>query len=1191
MYLRKLEMQGFKSFAEKLALDFGNGITAIVGPNGSGKSNISDAIRWVMGEQSAKSLRGSKMEDVIFAGTEKRKPTGFAEVSLVLDNSKKTFPLDFDEIVVTRRVYRSGESEYLINKSDCRLRDIHELFMDTGLGRDGYSIIGQGRIDEILSNKSEDRRQVFEEAAGISKFRYRKKEAERKLALTEENLERLMDIKLELELRIEPLKHQSEKAQKYLNLRDKLRDLDINLSVDAIEGCRKVLEDTEEVFNNTRKEAEEALCILKNLQNAEETEYSMLRATEGEIDKIKERLHSAEILGEKTRGEITLFENNIKTNQEEILRVEGEIAELIKHNEDFDLIVINLEEKMLQTAKQREITLVEIEMANEVLLKISAETDKHNEETNILLEEKANKSHNVDIINGKIATINALEGNADQRIAAIKESADISASRLKQAEKEFYYVKEAIEEGKHKLQKMKADRESELKKANTLQQENEDNKTLYNNKSDEYNRKSSRLTVLSDMEKNMEGYFAGVKALLTGDIPLKIDMHGMVAKIISVEIENSLAIETALGAALQNIVVGSEDDAKTAISYLKDKHLGRATFLPLSSVVGRRGNFENSIKGLKGSLGLACDVVECGDNYRGIVENLLGQTALFDNIDNAIAAAKKFNYRFKIVTQSGEVIYAGGSITGGSFAKNSSLLGREKEIATLSNEVKKLSEEMDKIEEIIDDNKDELLEFSSLLDLKALELTEKNNDILKLGGEIEIKRHVIDRESEELQRREDELKLITEASINSEGEKEKLTAQLNFAMIAVDECEKAIQNARLILREDIQKKENHSSLITEFRMAVSEINSEIDMLKMQINNTKHQHEKNNLEIIRHDENKCLISAKIEEIKKAMANKLVHVNESVERVQEFSSEIEGKLRARGDADEKMLEIKTGVREQNEKVNHLNLEVTRLENKIEKATDQLDSNVNRLWEDYDLTYSEAASMRHDLGDKAEAKREAGMLRNSIKSLGHVNIDSIEEFKDVSERYVFMSTQTADLNKGKNELNQLIDKMTACMIEQFSTQFEIISECFTEVFSELFGGGSARLFLSDPTDILESGIDIEARPPGKKLQKLSLLSGGEMAFTAIALLFAILKVRPTPFCILDEIEAALDDHNITRFANYVKRFSNDTQFIIVTHRRGTMEAADILYGVTMQEKGVSKLLSMKLDEVNVNNEEDKQ
>ncbi len=1191
MYLKKLEMQGFKSFTDKISLDFGDGITAIVGPNGSGKSNISDAIRWVMGEQSAKSLRGSKMEDVIFAGTEKRKATGFAEVSLILDNSKKTFPIDYDEITVTRRVYRSGESEYLINKAVCRLRDIYELFMDTGLGRDGYSIIGQGRIDEILSNKSEDRRQVFEEAAGISKYRYRKTEAERKLIATDENLIRLMDIRAELEARLEPLKNQSEKAQKYLNLRDKLRVLDVNLSIDAIEKCKNFLDDTEGVFTNTKNEAAEALSLLKELQDSEEVLYGKLRETDGVIDEIRERLHSEEILGEKTKGEISLLNNKIITNEEETARLDSEIAELLASNEDCELIVSRLKDKIDEATENRKKTLGDIEKANELLNTISAEADKVNSNINALLEKKADKNHQVDIINGKIATIQALEGNADERIAAIKDSVDVTRERHTRGEREYSQISDRIEIEKKELLELQKTREAELLKARELQQENENQKKEYNIKSEDYNRKSSRLAVLSDMEKNMEGYSVGVKALLTNDLPNKIDIHGVLSKLITVDDKYSLAVETALANALQNIVVGSEGDAKKAITYLKDNRLGRATFLPLTSVKGRRGNFENKIKGEKGSLGLVCDFVECDGTYRGIAENLLGQTALFDNIDNAIAAAKKNEYRFKIVTLGGEVIFAGGSITGGSYAKNSRLLGREKEIRALSLEVENILSEMDKTEDKIENNTHSLRSYSESLEKMASEITEKNNSIIKLTGERDTLRHVIERESEELKLREAELELIILASENSAQEKEKLAYELTQAELSLIECESEAEKARLELREQFHKKEKQSGVITELRMSVSEINSDIDMMKMQVANNISQQDKNNEQIRKYEESLAIVKLKIEEIKKMMAQRKADSEEAIKRAEEFVFEIEEKSQLRGEADEKMLRLKSQLREQNERVNHFNLEVTRLENKIDKATEQLDTTVNRLWEDYDLTYSEAVKLKIDVEDKAEAKREAAKLRNSMKNLGHVNLDAINEYKEVSERHEFLSNQTDDLNRAKKELNQLIDEMTKSMTERFAEQFEIISGCFSEVFAELFGGGSATLSLNDPTNILESGIDIEVRPPGKKLQRLSLLSGGEMAFTAIALLFAILKVRPTPFCILDEIEAALDDNNIARFANYLKRFSAETQFIVVTHRRGTMEAADILYGVTMQEKGVSKLLSMKLDEVNIEGGEEKQ
>lgn len=1181
MYLKNLEIQGFKSFVDKICLEFGDGITAIVGPNGCGKSNISDAIRWVMGEQSAKSLRGSRMEDVIFAGTEKRKPVGFAEVSLVLDNSRRIFPLDYDEITVTRRVYRSGESEYLINKAACRLRDIYELFMDTGLGRDGYSIIGQGRIDEILSNKSEDRRQVFEEAAGISKYRYRKNEAEKKLSETEGNLSRLTDILSEIEARIEPLRHQSEKAQKYLNLRDKLRTLDVNLCLEEIEESKKVLEETQGIYSNAKAELDEAASRLQLLQREEEHSFSRLRDSEGEIEKIKERLHSAEILNEKTKGEILLFENNIKANEREIDRIDGEIEELRKANEECALIVSNLDGKISGLEENRKESLDEIEKLNAELLKMTAETDSCNSQISALLEKKAEISHEIDIIYGKMATIKALEGNADERIAAIKEALAGSRARLGNYEKEYRELNDKKENAENKLSGLKDEREKTLSAARRIQKENEDLKVKYNDLSDEYNRKSSRLSVLSEMEKNMEGYSAGVKALLRGGSAPK-NMHGVLAKLISTDEKYSLAVETALGGALQFIVVDNEEDAKKAIAYLKNNRLGRATFLPLTFVKGGRGSFDKDLRGFTGYLGLACDVVECDSIYRGIIENLLGQTALFDNIDNAVSAAKKFGHRFKIVTLEGEVLHAGGSISGGSHAKSTRLLGRKEEIAALSGEVLKLQKTMDKTEEQIDENTDEFAKLSKSIEKIDALISDKNGEIIKLQSDMEIKRHMMERETEEIENRENELALIIDASKNSRGEKEKLDRELKAAELAAKECDGKTQKARQKLKEGLLEKEKKGAAITELRMRVSKINSDIDMVKLQIKETVSRQNQNNEQIKKHEETKEVIRGKIEEIKKMAAQKKADAEEAVKRAAEFAMEIQAKTKERGEADEEMQKLKLAVREQNDKVNLLNIEAARLENRIEKVEERLDSAINRLLEDYDLTYSEALSLKSDIGDKKKAAKEAATMRNAIRSLGHVNIDAIEEYKEVSARHEFMTKQMDDLNKAKKELHELIREMTECMTKQFTEQFNIISERFSEVFSELFGGGNAKLSLADPDNVLESGIDIEVRPPGKKLQRLSLLSGGEMAFTAIALLFAILKVRPTPFCILDEIEAALDENNIARFADYLKKFSQKTQFIVVTHRRKTMESADILYGVTMQEKGVSKLLSMKLEEV---------
>ncbi|MBO4898262.1 MAG: chromosome segregation protein SMC [Clostridia bacterium] len=1185
MYLKKLEMQGFKSFVDRISLNFGEGITAIVGPNGSGKSNISDAIRWVMGEMSAKSLRGSKMEDVIFSGTDKRKPTGFAEVSLHLDNSSKVFPIEYEDIEVTRRVYRSGESEYFINKASCRLRDVHELFMDTGLGRDGYSIIGQGKIDEVLSGKPEDRRQIFEEAAGISKYKYKKADAERKLAAAMDNLARVSDIASEIEGRIEPLRRQSEKAQKYLTLRDELRVLDINLALITIDETKDEKKRIEEIYKNTSEQAESEEKLLEEYRKNEEAAYQKVREAEDEISKAKEILHEAELIKEKINGEILLLQNTIKLCDEEEEKAKEESARLSEEISFSAADKVAKEDEIAKLHEEEEKTKKEIEDLNARVLNLSGETDSKNETLSALSSEALTHAREADSFKSKIETLDAIDANYDRRIESVNASIDEAQKRVENAERTLKQCASDIKEKESERQKAANEIESASEKADNLKAEIASLKAAYNEKSDTYGKCRTRLDVLSDMEKNMEGYGHGVKALLSSDVIKSIKYHGLISKLLSTDEKYTTAVEIGLAAAIQNVVVETEEDAKRAIRYLKENRLGRVTFLPISSVTGRRGKFEDEIKSERGYLGILSDKVQCDAKYREIAENLLGQIALFDNIDNASAAAIKYKYKFKIVTLQGEIFFPGGSITGGSVSRNARLLGREAEIKKLSSECSLLERDMDKTEDAIHDKGEDLKQMLSHIEELKGSINTIDADILKLSGETELQKRIAERETEEAERLSGELQLILDAGKNSEKEKKLLSASAEKALSE----EAAVREKIRLLQEEIRlTKESRSALfaeITEKRMHLSSLGSSAELCRMQINTILSEAEAKRNRIKELDNKVLSLSEKRESAKLQIKNKQADTEETESKIASLSDEIVKKAENRGDADKGITELKALTIKQNDTVNALKMELLRLESKMEKFTEKFDSTVEMLWNEYELSFSDAASLRSDIGDIAEAKKRAAELKGQMKRLGHINIDAIEEYKEVSQRYEFLSKQISDLKKAKSELTALIDEVTAAMKEQFSEQFDIISKNFSEVFKELFGGGSAALSLSDPTDILESGIDIDVRPPGKKLQRLSLLSGGEMAFTAIALLFAILKVHPTPFCILDEIEAALDDNNIARFCEYIKSFSKTTQFIVITHRRGTMEAADILYGVTMQEKGISKLLTMKLDEVKFN------
>lgn len=1184
MYLKKLEMQGFKSFVDKISLDFGSGITAIVGPNGSGKSNISDAIRWVLGEQSVKTLRGSKMEDVIFAGTEKRKPTGFAEVSLTLDNSEKVFPIDYSEITITRRVYRSGESEYFINRAICRLRDINELFMDTGLGKDGYSIIGQGKIDAIISGKPEDRRKIFEEAAGISKFKYKKIEAERKLLATEDNLERVLDITEELKSRLAPLKKQSEKAEEYLKIREELSELDINLYVEKITSLTKSLEDKRTRLSQHIKNLEEDNSLFEELQKKEEQFYSDTQEIELSLSNLREALHKTHISQTELTGEISLLKNNISDFNLRINETENEIELILNQFSGEKAKKDAISEEIEKYILAKNELMAEIDKINDKISDISTEIDEINSSLQLRMQEENNKQREIDLLEGKIATLDALEQNYDERLQSVTDA-------VAGAEKNKHEALLKLSETENEIKEKKEYQESILQKSKDMQNAIDDKKEKisslkedYNSLSDEYNKKMSRLNILTDMEKNLDGFAHGVKMLLKGDITSRFNIHGIYSKLIKTEEKYFTAVEVALGNAVGNIVISSDEDAKAAINFLKSGNHGRVTFLPISSVKGKRGSFEKEIEGTAGYLGLLCDKIECDGKYREITESLLGQTALFDTVENALKAAKKFGYKIKIVTLGGEALHPGGSISGGSAPKNSGLLGRESEISKLSVLCRDIEKQMDKTDDKIDTLTENIRSSLKELDTLSETLRKTGEEILKLISQRELQTHILRREESELSKLSTELQLIKEAGKNSAEQRKKLLSSISLESENLDSIRKNAEIIRREISDNIKKRENLSSKITDIRVKITAQNSAIELCNMKNENILNEHEKG-------EERIKLLKLNIEDIKRRISEcelaikvKEENYGEAENSAINLQKEIDEIVSSKSESDKKISALKEQIKVQNEKLNNLKITTARLEDSINHAENALDDAVGKLWSEYDISFSEAQKRYTKIENFDEAQKIASSLKAKIRALGNVNIDAVEEYKEVSERYEFLSKQIDDLTLSKKELTTLINDTVKNMNSRFITEFENINQHFANIFRALFGGGTAALSLTDPTNIAETGIEISVRPPGKKLQRLSLLSGGEMALCAIAILFAILKVRPTPFCILDEIEAALDDNNIQRFCNYIKNFSNTTQFIVVTHRRGTMEAADILYGVTMQEKGISKLLSMRPDEVEV-------
>lgn len=1185
MRLKSIEMQGFKSFADKIYLDFNSGITAIVGPNGSGKSNISDAIRWVMGEQSIKSLRGSKMEDVIFAGTETRKALGFAEVTLTLDNSDGYFPLDFPEVMVTRRVYRSGDGEYYINKTLCRLKDIHELFMDTGLGRDGYSIIGQGKIDSILSTKSEDRRQIFEEAAGISKYKYRKTEAERKLAQTVENLTRVQDILSELEGQIEPLSRQSEKAKKYLVLRDELRGLDINVSIINIDRIKTELAKLSgdlEILNAHIAEISERLS---ESDSAVAKLYDEMRKCDEEIEAQSEEERGIAHKISEAEKNVGIFKNDIEHNIRNIERLEIEITGVLEGVELADKELAGHKARLAELNAESVKNSAEIDEVTALAEKTGADADEKSGALESLRSQIIDITSELNSLRGAVDNFKILSGSFAKRRDDITaeldgktKDRDEMKARAEQAEKNEVRLGSEVTVAENEI-KTYEDKLT-VKKAESVKLADSRNRNLI-----ELGQKRSRRTMLMDMEREFEGYAKGVKSVMTAYTSGKLgdaEIYGPLAQLIRTDRQYITAIETALGAAGQNIVTKSENEAKRAIAYLKERHLGRATFLPVSAIKGR--SFDSgAAKREKGYIAVASELVGCDDRYKNIVSSFLGTTVVCDNIDNAVDMARHSGHRFRIVTLGGDVIQAGGAMTGGSAVKTTGSLSRTGEIDSLAKEIEELKAAAEKEERRFNELQKEIEECDTAVSERTRYLNGLRSEYAR--AEADKQRYSallenIDNSGLQLKRELEEVEArITEIAAQSEEKERQIEEKLRLR----GTIEQGAEKAQAEYGELSGENEKIALRLTELNIRRSTILKDIELENERIGGLTDskggQMESVNVK-----------RGGIETLKNRNASiekEITDLEEECKALKEKSAECRKNTDALGEkrrgCESEVRERQNAVKEIQEQKFALSQQAAKAEAKCDNLSSERENIINRMWEDYELTYSDALELKAEDGfDFKAASQRIRELKESIKHLGNINIDSIEEYKNVKERFDFLTAQTQDLEKAKKELDSVIDEMMTIMQSRFAEQFKVINDGFNRVFGELFGGGRANLYLTEPDNVLESGIEIEAQPPGKKLQSLTLLSGGERAFTAIALLFAILDVRPTPFCILDEIEAALDDVNVYRYADYLQKYSTKTQFIVVTHRRGTMEAANILYGVTMQERGISKLLSLNIDEI---------
>ena len=1182
MLLSSIEIQGFKSFADKTVLKFGKGITAVVGPNGSGKSNISDAVRWVLGEQSTKSLRGQSMEDVIFGGTETRRPHGFCEVTLNINNTDRSLNFDNDFVAITRRYYRSHESEYAINNVSVRLKDIHELFMDTGLGRDGYSMIGQGKIDNIISSKSGERRDIFEEAAGISKYRYRKLEAERKLTAAEDNLLRLHDIVDELESRVGPLAEQSKKAEKFLELAANKKELEIGLWLYTLNNSKELLRAQESKIAAAQLSYREIEQALEEFDRKTEQNTSLFAKLTSNIE--GERLSISSFNEEivKAEGVITVLNNDIAHNNESIERLTEEknsltISDSSAFAEIESLKALSVEKGNEKAALEEKLHALETELS-ELLTdsdSISRKIEGQIRELNLLsansadmrvklvtadtsIEEiTARDTALVELITAREGEISALDkeySDTDLLLKNLEENADSIQNSLKGYELRLSGKREAAEKLKAELDSMKLDIEA----------------------------KKRRIQILRDLENNMEGFAHSVKFVMAkAETGILRGICGPVSKLINVESKYSTAIEAALSNAIQNIITDTESDAKQAINFLKSNKGGRATFLPVSTIKSREFK-EHGFENMAGYIGIASDLIKCDKKYKEIVKYLLGAVVVAEDIDYATAIAKKQGYRVKVVTLDGQVVNPGGSLTGGSVTKNAGLLSRANDIKEIEDEVKSLEEKIINKESKLSEAEGIVSEV--LADITALQadLTTANEDKIRAIAEV--------RRIEDLRlNAKNSLKdLIEEQAVNKQKVEQLKTSSVQFAKeIAEIEAKKSAIQLEIDKmtggREDLNAtRESLASDITSLKLSVIEIGKDIESILSNaenLNKTISDRADRSTSI---DSQIAALQFKNENLKTEIATVSDGIEDLKNKIEESEKNIADFIEKRNQTEKSGVELRNSERENTLQREKIGGELARLTERKEVMMREYDDVIRRLYDEYELTRSEAEKIGIKIENPTAAKKELTEVKNKIRGLGNVNVSAIEEYKEVSERYNFLSEQINDVEASRTQLHKLINQLTSQMQEIFTEGFQKISQNFSKTFTELFGGGTASLSLSDPDNILESGIDINVKLPGKNVPSLDGLSGGEKALIALSIYFAIMRVNAPPFCFLDEVDTALDDINVERFAEYMRSSEFATQFICVTHRRGTMEAADMLYGVTMQEKGITKLLELNVSEL---------
>ena len=1182
MYLKSLEVQGFKSFPDKTLIRFGDDITAIVGPNGSGKSNISDAILWVMGEQSTKTLRGAKMEDVIFGGTQKRAAVGFAEATLTLDNTDRALSYDADEVMVTRRYYRSGDSEYYINRQSARLRDIHELFMDTGLGREGYSNIGQGRIDEILSRKSADRREIFEEAAGISKYRHRKEETERKLANTEDNLLRIGDKVSELEMQVEPLRIQSEKAKKYLTLKDELQGVEVAVWMDRLEKLSQDAKKAEEDFVSASFVRQQARDDLENLYASTETLGQQLRGRNEEVENLRVQVSMLEGAHQQIDGQIAVLEATIRNNEENIRRFEEDMAGQENRSSGIAAQMEQAQSRIGEIAQELTKRSGEAESLQQLLNKMTADSQGITRQFMLL---RSNEVKLTADLASREADLRGMESGMQESNAR----AEILKTDLSTGESRQKDARAALENA-----------QAELKKAN-------DEVTVLNNaiagytlrqatrskRAEELSEKlqalrsnldsiKAKTRVFQAMEQDFEGYQKSVRMVMQESKRGALQrIHGPISQLIRTEDEYTVAIEIALGGAMQQIVVDSEQDGKAAIAFLKRTGGGRATFLPLSAIRGRTLE-EKGLDNCAGFVGIASKLVAFDKQYTDVMENLLGRIVITENIDQAISMAKKYGNRFKIVTLDGQVLNAGGSMTGGSVSREAGILSRANELAKLTQQEQELTEKLTKLEEEYTEARRAADQVEFQLTAAREQLSEQEKQALTLEGQV--KQHEIWlqaiseayqgalQEMESLERRR-QLDMEQQAGIR--GQIRLFNEQLESTRQEL----KLLEGSQVDAEEQVAKITDRISAVrTEMAAMEAErdaAGSHIADLRVLASAAEGDREKKlqDIELIRKD---------ILRLQEEIGALQLRQQDNDEKTAEVRGKMQEALRQYTETEAEKSRKETQIQELNKDLLKMESACALLENKKETTAIEERNTIDRLWETYGLTPGTAQEKRGHIESIAAGQRRIAELKRSIGNLGTPNLGAIEEYVRVNERYTYLTGQRDDVLTAKKELEAIIREITQEMTTIFVAEFQKIDEYFGQTFQEMFGGGKGQLILEDPNDPLSCGIEIRVQPPGKQVKTITLLSGGEKAFVAIALYFAILKVRPTPFCMLDEIDAALDDRNVERYASYLHNLSQKTQFIVITHRRGTMERADVLYGVTMQEQGVSKLLRLDLQQM---------